>query len=156
MELLAQIQQIAEEQLVDPSLFIVSIELKEGGKSKLEILIDGDQGVGIDDCAIISRKIGNIIEEQNLLDKAYQLEVSTPGVGQPLKMIRQYKANIGRDLKVFLENGIEINGTLKEVNEDKYLLETGVKEKNKKKLKIVPVWVPFSDVKLAKVKVSFK
>lgn len=156
MELTQKIAQIVEGQLLDKALFVVSVNVKVGGTSKVEILIDGDHGVGIDDCASISRRVGNVIEEQELLDKSYHLEISSPGVGQPLKMLRQYNANIGRGLKVTLQNGKELNGVLKEVKETQFLIENEVKEKNKKKVKLVPEWIPYSEVNTAKVTVSFK
>jgi len=155
MELEEKIYQIAEEQLIDPTLFVVSVQLGISGKSKVEILVDGDHGVGIDDCAAISRRVGSLLEEQGVLENAYQLEVSSPGVGQPLKLVRQYKANIGRELKVQLNNGKELNGKLKEVLEGKILLDIEIKEK-KKKVQLVPTWVEFADINKAKVQVSFK
>lgn len=155
MELEDKIHQIAEEQLMDPTLFVVSVQLKKGSKDKLEILIDGDHGVGIDDCANISRRIGQVLEEGDVLENAYQLEVSSPGVGQPLKLIRQYKANIGRKLKVLLQNGKEFNGVLREVSEDSFLMDVEIKEK-KKKIKLESTWVSISEVNIAKVQVSFK
>jgi len=155
MELEDKIHQIAEEQLMYPTLFVVSVQLKKGSKDKLEILIDGDHGVGIDDCANISRRIGQVLEEGDVLENAYQLEVSSPGVGQPLKLIRQYKANIGRKLKVLLQNGKEFNGVLREVSEDSFLMDVEIKEK-KKKIKLESTWVSISEVNIAKVQVSFK
>jgi len=156
MELTQKIAQIVEEQLLDKTLFVVSVHVKVGSISKVEILIDGDHGVGIDDCASISRRVGNEIEEQKLFEKSYHLEISSPGVGQPLKMLRQYKANVGRGLKVILQNGKELNGKLKEVSEAQFLIENEVKEKNKKKVKLVPEWIAYNEVNSAKVTVSFK
>ena len=155
MDIEEKIARIAEENLLDNSLFLVEVKISTGGMSKVEVLIDGDNGVDISVCATLSRKIGEVVEVENLIEGAYNLEVSSPGVGQPLKLIRQYRANKGRELKVLLNDGNELNGKLKEVGNDEILMEIEIREKKHKKV-LEEKRIVLNDIKKAKVQVSFK
>ncbi|MFA0961696.1 ribosome maturation factor RimP [Roseivirga sp. BDSF3-8] len=153
-DLKTHIANLVEENLPDESAFLVDIIIKgtNTGK-KVLILIDGDQGVSIDTCADISRKVGNDLEENDLVDSAYTLEVSSPGLDHPLASIRQYRKNIGRRVRITLEDDKEAVGELLEVHDDKVLInkETKVKRKiNKKETEI-----PFNDIRKTIVLVSF-
>ena len=98
----------------------------------MSVILDGEhEGISIDECAKISRIIGGYIEENNLIEEAYQLEVSSPGLDLPLTQPRQYTKNIGRDLNLQIE-GKEISGRLEEVNESGILL-TPIKMRGKLK-----------------------
>ena len=97
----------------DESLFLVDAEIKGNeGNLTVVVLIDGDQGVDIDRCAEISRELGNILEEEEMIESKYRLEVSSPGIEQPIKLIRQYHKNIGRDFKVDTFDGEQFKGKL--------------------------------------------
>ena len=101
-----------------PDLFIVDLRLSGSpGNQRLTILIDGDSGMDIDQCASISRMLGARIEEAEVFADKYFLEVSSPGVDTPLKLLRQYVKNIGRGVKVELQNGEKLNGELTQVQE---------------------------------------
>jgi ribosome maturation factor RimP len=82
------------------------------------------------------------------------LEVTTPGVDQPLKLHRQYKKNIGREVKVQLKDKKIERGKLVEVTEESIYLEQEVKEGKKKELKKIPF--QFLDIERTLVEVSFK
>ena len=149
------IKQVAEDYLKDPSYFIVDVIVKgSGGRSKVLILLDGDEGVNIDDCADLSRAVGMHIETEELIEHAYILEVSSPGLDHPLMLNRQYKKNINRKLKLRLKDETEITGLLESVSED----EIGFKKekKNKKKVTYQEVSIPFEAIEKANVLVSFK
>ena len=157
MELRDQIWKLTEEVITDESIFVVDVKVSSKGKGKVSILLDGDNGINIDQCASVSRLLGNLIEEQELLENAYNLEVSSPGIDLPFKHIRQYKANIGRRIEVDVASEEQTNtvkGELKEVAEDSILVakETKVKKKVEKE----DVTIPFSQIKQAKPMVSFK
>ena len=64
---------------------------------KILILVDGDEGITIDRCAEISRRTGATLEEQETMSDAYVLEVSSPGLEHPLKLMRQYKKKHWQD-----------------------------------------------------------
>lgn len=145
---------LVEEKIADrPGLFLV--EVKMLANNKLIIHVDGDEGISIQDCAAISRHVGFHLEEENVLEKAYNLEVSSPGVGEPLKLIRQYTKNIGREVSVKLANGDKIEGELLSVDESTVIIEAKVKEKGKK-AQLVEIPVEFNNIVETKVLISFK
>jgi ribosome maturation factor RimP len=98
----------------------------------LEILLDGDNGVNIDDCAQVSRHVGFHLEEENVIDDAYRLEVSSPGIDANFVNIRQYQKNIGRTVQVKLNDNTKVEGTLLTVDEMKINVLQKIKEKVKK------------------------
>jgi len=157
MKIEEKILQVAEKNLSGDDLFIVDLVITgNSGRQKISITLDGDNGVDIDTCAYLSRKVGNEIEEKNLIDAAYILEVSSPGIDQPLKLKRQYYRNIGRKVSVTLLDDSQIIGLLKEVNEEVIILDAEKKEKASKKIIIESRQIAFSDIKKTNVLVSFK
>lgn len=154
-ELTDKIKSLAETHLKDESFFIVDVISKGvSGKTKFLILLDGDKGVNIDDCADLSRKLAGEIELEDLIDFAYVLEVSSPGLDHPISSKRQYIKNIERRLKVKLSSETIVEGQLKSVSEDEIVLATE-KKVDKKKV-IEETSIPFSDIEKANVLVSFK
>ena len=154
MDLKEKITALVNKYLEDDSYFIVDIMLHGGSNiNKVSVLLDGDQGVSIAQCARISRKVGFEIEELDLIPGAYILEVSSPGVEIPLKTNRQYKKNIGRRLEITLHDGSVKTGRLEEVKEDGIQIasETVVK----KKTNVSPLEIKFTDIKKSNVLVSF-
>ena len=145
---------LVEEKIADrPELFLVEVKMLLN--NKLIIHVDGDEGISIQDCAAISRHVGFHLEEENVLEKAYNLEVSSPGVGEPLKLTRQYTKNIGREISVKLTNGDKIEGELLSVDEITIIIEAKVKEKGKK-AQLVETPVEFNNIVETKVLISFK
>ena len=155
MDLKNQVTAIAEANLKDVSFFLVDVIVKGvTGKTKILILLDGDQGVTIDDCAELSRKVSMQIETEDLISQAFVLEVSSPGLEHPLKLKRQYLKNIGRDLKIALKDGQSIMGKLLEVDESNITIDQVIKEK--KKAAHQPMAIGFDEIDKANVLVSFK
>src|SRR5690606_26263026 len=104
MQVEQRVKELVEEKIGDrDDLFIVSIKMQSNGV--LAILLDGDQGISIDDCVQVSRHVGFHLEEENVIENAYRLEVSSPGIDSPLVLLRQYTKNIGRDVRLKLEDG---------------------------------------------------
>src|SRR5688572_13522545 len=131
MGLEEEIKNIASQKLTDRAQFIVEVVVSaRKGPKKLLVVVDGDQGVSIDDCATLSRELSKELDESTLVDESYTLEVSTPGLDQPLKLKRQYVKNIGRRLKVKMADKIE-EGKLDTVNDEGITLisETGTGKK---------------------------
>ena len=128
----ALVCQILPEQPQADDLFLVDV-LVGGSKavSKITVLLDGDHGVGIDACARISRQLGHALEEANVLEMAYTLEVSSPGLDLPLQSPRQYAKNVGRRVRVVLADGTEQSGTLTEVSEGGIRLEPDEQKRGK-------------------------
>lgn len=154
-ELTESIKELAERHLKDDSFFIVDV-ISKGvtGKTKILVLLDGDKGVNIDDCALLSRQLAEDIELEDLIDVAYILEVSSPGLDHPLSSIRQYLKNVGRRLKVKLTSGSMLEGALKAVTEEAIVL--AAERKENKKLLIEEKQINFSEIEKANVLVSFK
>lgn len=146
------------ELITDESLFVVDIRVSGTTQKKVSIILDGDQGISVDTCGDISRKIGNLIEEDELIDTKYTLEVSSPGLEQPLKLKRQYIKNIGRDVKIWLSKGNIIKGKLLEVHEEHILLEEEITEKvgKKKKKTTNEKTISFDQIDKTNIQVSFK
>ena len=154
MNIEKRVKELIEEKIADkPNLFIVDIKMHANGK--LVILVDGDNGIGIDDVAGISRYVGFKLEEENVIETAYNLEVSSPGLDAPLKLIRQYIKNIGRNLAVKMADGTKREGKLSSITEDAIVLEEKVKEKGKK-AEVIEAVIPINQIAETKVLISFK
>ena len=154
MQVEKRVRELVEEKIADrPDLFLVEVKMLPN--NKLIIHVDGDQGISIQDCVGISRHVGFHLEEENAIETAYNLEVSSPGVGEPLKLHRQYVKNIGRELALKLANGDKKEGKLVEVNENGITIEEKVKEKGKK-IQLVNNQVALNDITETKVLISFK
>jgi len=153
MDLVAEIRKIAEEKLVDGQFLIDVVVTSRKGPKKVMIIADADQGFSIDDCAEMSRHLSKVLDERNLIEDNYMLEVTTPGVDFPLKLNRQYQKNIGRSLKIKLKEGV-IEGRLVQVTDNNITLE---KESGSGKKKVISnEVVPFANIDKAFVLISFK
>ena len=154
MNIEKRVRELVEEKISDRSnLFIVDIKMHSNGK--LMILVDGDNGVGIDDVAAISRHVGFHLEEENVIETAYNLEVSSPGIDTPLTSIRQYLKNIGRNLAIKMADGTKREGKLAGITEDAIVIEEKIKEKGKRS-EIIESVIPISNIAETKVLISFK
>lgn len=156
------IVQIFEEINADPSLFLVKLTVTTGKYQKVKLALDGDQGVTIDQCAYISRKLGHQIEERDLISAAFNLEVSSLGADESLILLRQYPKNIARKLKVTLKDKSQKIGELMDVSleQNSFILAEENKEKiagkKKKELVITEIEIPFDEVKTCMVIFSIK
>lgn len=154
MQIEKRVRELVEEKIADRSdLFIVSITMLKNGI--LSILLDGDQGISIDNCVAVSRHVGFHLEEENVIEHAYRLEVSSPGIDSPLVSLRQYTKNIGRDVRVKLVNGDKKEGKLLGATENEVTIEEKVKEKGKK-AELKEVVLPVDQIKETRVLISFK
>ena len=113
----------------------------------LEIYIDNEVGITTVDCARVSRAIGDMIEEEELIESKYRLDVSSPGIDRPLKYIQQFERNIGRSFELQLEdeNDSKLEGKLLELDND------DLKFQIKKEIKVINI----KNIKSAKVLVRF-
>lgn len=139
-----------------PQLFVVDINMTRGKYAVLSIKVDKDGGVSLEECMNASRAIGWMLEEEDLIRSAYRLEVSSPGVGNPFKVRRQFTANVGRHLSIQTNDSRTLKGKLLEVKEEGILLELPEKKKKKKQTQALeieegPILVPFEEIQTAKV-----
>ncbi len=146
---------LVEEKIADrPDLFLVEVKMLPN--RKLMILVDGDKGIGIADCAAISRFVGFKLEEEEVIDEAYNLEGSSPGIDAALTLQRQYTKNIGRNLGIKMLDGAKREGILKSIDNDNIIIEEKVKAAKGKKVEVVEATIQLSEVAETKVLISFK
>ena len=145
-------------QQLSPSLFLLDVSVKGSGRLKISVVLDGDEGVTIDECARISRRTGALLDEMDLVNVPFQLEVASPGVDQPLQLKRQYPRNIGRRVEVTLTNGSTHTGLLQDAGQEEILLLEEIVEKvgKKKKKREEAVRFNFEEIDKTTVLVSFK
>ena len=108
--------------------------------------MDGDKGINIDDCSMVSRAVVHQMEEEDLLDGRYNLEVSSPGLDHPITLKRQYAKNVGRNLDILTLENERIKGKLLEVSDDNITLEVDKKTQE----------IAFNEINKTKIEVSFK
>lgn len=129
-EKIAEIAEIIES--IHPEAFLVAVTYKDGTPGKLLVKVDTDTGISLDACAKISRALGKWLEEADPIKGKYTLEVSSPGVGAPLVLPRQYKNNVGRHLRATLLEGTTTAGRLVKVDEAGITLDLADKGEKKK------------------------
>lgn len=139
----------------DDIFLVEAIVQERKDRARIIVILDGDAGINIDRCAQASRKLGEALEAEDLVGVPYLLEVSSPGVEQPLKLYRQYVANMGRLLRVELTDETTREGKLIAVTELGVGLELPTKKKKKpatteEPAPEVPI-IPFAEMKSAKV-----
>jgi ribosome maturation factor RimP len=155
-----QIESLLSPYLEDGKYFIVDIQIKASRASqKIMILLDSDEGITIQECADISRRLDEELEAAEADGANYTLEVSSPGLDQPLHLPRQYHKNVGRDLKVTLTTGQVVVGTLVEVKEGSLVLQLPTprkKLKNPTEESALRPEIELESIAKAVVQVSFK
>lgn len=150
---LEQIQNLLDEILSSESeIFCVSLKIKP--TNNIKIYLDGDNGITIEKCVQVNRKLYKLFEEKGMYPEGdFSLEVSSPGVDEPLILIRQYKKNIGRTLETeLIDETIKI-GKLMEVNDTEIMLEI-IEGKGKKAITKQELFL-FSNIKKAIVQIKF-
>ena len=124
MELIERITQLLEEKYATDAAvadcFTVDVELKPG--HKLYVYADCDSGLSLDKCQKISRYLESFLDAHGWLGEKYVLEVGSPGVGRPLKLLRQYHKNLGRNVTVTLLDKSQQTGILSAVDENRIVL----------------------------------
>jgi len=152
----AQIQAI-EQQVkalisAEPELFLVETRIKP--TNNIKVFIDGDQGVSIEKLVQYNRKLYKQLEEGGMYPNGdFSLEVSSPGLDEPLKMHRQYLKNIGRFAEVLDNEGVIKQGKLVRVTEEEIELEE-IKGKGKK-METLQHHIPFNTIKTTKIQIKF-
>jgi ribosome maturation factor RimP len=136
-----------------PSLFLVDLAIND--QFKVMVTLDGDNGVNLQDCIDVSRAIDANLDRE---EQDYSLEVASAGVSTPLKMVRQYRKNIGRTLKVKTNNET-IEAVLEQVSEESITLSWTAREPKKigkgKETVEHRREIPYSEIKEAIVTIIF-
>lgn len=151
---------ISEEIIVDAikkhlegsSAFLVEVVFKN--QDKVGVYIDKPEGVSLDDCASLNRHLSDII---SLHDEDLGIEVSSPGLNEPFKVIQQYYKNIGKIVEIVLNSGMKIQGKLTAVHENSISIEENkiVKVKKKKMTEKQIHHLDFDEIKSTKEVIVF-
>lgn len=154
MILKEQIVELVNEKINGTHLFLIDVKVLPG--NKIEVYIDGDNGLAINDCVDISRHIEKSLDREV---EDFSLEVSSPGATQPLKMTRQYIKHIGRDLELKLNDGSTLTGTLTQIGDGEIVLETTTREPKpigKGKVNVTRTHnIQLQNIKESKIKLKF-
>ena len=145
-----------EEWLTKGDYYLVDVEMTADDRIIIEI--DHADGVWIEDCADLSRFLQEKFGEE-LGD--YELEVGSAGIGQPFKVLQQYKNHIGKEVEVLQKDGQKVQGILKEVDNDGTFVVTAkekLRQEGKKRPVLVEVDKTFTvaDIKYCKYLLNFK
>ena len=121
------------------------------------VLIENDQHVAIGDCISLSRHIEKSLDREK---EDFELEVSSPGIDQPFKSLRQFIKYLGKQVEVKLNNGIVREGTLLNADEEKIEIQPELNKKNKKHSQQhitqgESTILPMSDIKETRLKLIF-
>jgi ribosome maturation factor RimP len=133
---------------------IFLVEMKVKPINNFKIFLDADSGLGIDKCIKINRALYKQLEEMAIYPEGdFSLEVSSPGIDEPLKLLRQYVKNIGRAVDVILKDDSETDGILLEATEENIVIEHT--EGKGKKAVTEKITIPFETIKQTKVQIKF-
>ncbi len=136
----------------EPDVFLVEIRIKP--TNNIKVFIDGDQGVSIDKLVQYNRRLYRQLEEENFYPNGdFSLEVSSPGLDEPLKLHRQYLKNIGRFVEVTDKEDVKSEGKLISATETDIVVEE-IKGKGKK-METVQHTISFSEIKSTRVQIKF-
>ena len=136
----------------DTDNFLVDLRVKPG--NNIKVFLDADSGISIARCVSINRALYKKIEEAAWFPEGdFSLEVSSPGLDEPLKLLRQYRKNLGRSVEVTMKDASRIEGKLLEVTEDGIVVEE-IKGKNKKR-EVIAHSLLFDNIKQTKIQVVF-
>lgn len=134
-----------------PGYFLVEISVKP--TNNIKVFVDADQGAAIDQLSRINRALYKWVEENLFPNGDFSIEVSSPGLDEPLKLDRQYLKNIGRMVEIVLKNGLKKEGKLINVSENEIVIE---EEKGKgKKKEVVQHVILKEEIKTTKVQIKF-
>jgi len=149
------IESIIEGILKEKKAYLVDIHVSTSNKITVEL--DSMGSISIDDCVDVSRLIENSLDREQ---EDFELEVSSPGLSQPFKVIQQYQKNLNKEIEVITKEGKKLTGTLILVEPDAFEMKTSklLKVEGKKKKQLVEETMRFlyTEIKSAKVVISFK
>ena len=145
------LQEVLDE---NPELFLISLDIQ--GNNEIKIIIDGDEGVKVEDCMLVSRKIEHNLDRDQ---EDFSLEVMSAGATSPLEIPRQYKKNVNRHLEVKTQGGDKIEGLMTQATDTDITLTWKSREPKpvgKGKVTVIKEAVlPIEEIDEAKVIITF-
>lgn len=150
----ALVEDLVKQKIEGTNIYIVDIAISAANKITIEI--DKPEGILIADCLAVSRQVeGNLDREK----EDFELMVSSPGIDQPFKILKQYQKYIGKKVSTKTTTGNKFTGILEEANEEQIKISEEVKEKIPGKSKKISVKkehiIPFSEIKETKLVITF-
>ena len=155
MNIDSQIQAIEQKMMAlidpDPENFLVEVKIRPG--NNIKIFVDADHGISIDKLAQYNRSLYRQIEESGLFpNNDFSMEISSPGLDEPLKLRRQYLKNIGRYVEIILKSGIKKEGKLISATDKEIVIEE--EKGNKKKKEVILHSLSYDDIKTTKIQIK--
>ncbi|MBL4586340.1 MAG: ribosome assembly cofactor RimP [Flavobacteriales bacterium] len=144
------IRALVEEKIEGSDQFIVS--LKVLSSNRIKVFIDALGGLNVKDCVAISRHIEGSLDRE---EQDFELEVSSPGLTEPYTHPLQYKKNVGRTVKLILEDGTTVKGKLTAFEETEITVDPEVKKGKKKRQETEPITVLLEQITKANTVISF-
>lgn len=149
---------LAQERIDELNNGVYIVELKINNGNQIFLELDKEEGsIAIEDCISVSRNIEHNLDRE---EEDFSLEVSSAGIDQPFRVLKQYKKNIGREVKVqTFEHGKQIEGVLKSADEEQIVVE--VREKKRLEGRKKKIWVSeeillkYNEIKETKLIISF-
>ena len=134
-----------------PGYFLVDISLKP--TNNIKVFLDADQGAAVDQLSKINRALYKWVEGSMFPNGDFSIEVSSPGLEEPLKMERQYLKNIGRFVEVLLKTGIKREGKLISASQNEIVVEE--EKGHGKKKELIQHRIVKEEIKTTKIQVKF-
>lgn len=150
-----KIAELVNEKLGDKAFLV---DVKVSPSNVIKVFVDSYEGITIKECSEISRYLEGVLDRD---EKDFELQVSSPGLTESFKVKEQYLKNRGREVEIItVSSSDKYRGVLKETDNDYILLESKTREKveghKKKQLIVREHQIKYSDIKSAKVVISFK
>jgi ribosome maturation factor RimP len=121
-----QIEGIVQPVLLDHGLTLVDLEFRpRRPRGVLRVFVDKPGGVGIDDCQRVSRELGDVLDASAVIEEAYDLEVSSPGLDRQLRKDREFRWAVGKRVRCWLAGGQEVRGRLVGIDGGFLIVEQG-------------------------------
>jgi ribosome maturation factor RimP len=148
-----KIEKIVKDWTENKDIFFVALSIGSG--NTIKVLLDKPEGITIDECVVISRMIE---AKLNRDEEDYELQVSSPGLSMPFKVIEQYYKNRGNKIEVITQDGSKMKGILNKVTDKGIQLGIKTRIKKEKKKKVIPenISLDFNQIKTAKTVIAFK
>jgi ribosome maturation factor RimP len=147
--------EIAERHLEGSDMFVVECTITPD--NTIDIVLDSDTSVSIDACAKLNRAIGDRFDRD---EEDYSLTVASAGIGEPLKLVRQYRKLVGESVEVLLKSGVKILATLDEVTDEaitvSYDEAVAVEGKKKKQMQRTTHTYAYEEIKWTKEYLDYK
>ena len=149
------VYQIVEQYIADKNYYLVDVKVTRDNRISVEI--DSFDGVSIEFCMEVNRHIESQIDREI---EDYELEVSSAGLTEPFKVLKQYEKNIGNEVEVLTKAGKKVTGVLVEISETEFVLEIEKTEKPegaKRKITVTEnITFSYEDIKTTKYIIRFK